>query len=1151
MKISVSYRGFLSLALAIVALLLYAPLARAATVCNPGVAKMVSVQGTVEVRRVGQAQSQPARLNETYCAGDRIQVGDKSRADIALVNQPVLRLDQNTVITLAGVRDERASIIDLARGALHFFSRLPRNLEVNTAFVNAGVEGTEGYVEVAADRTSITIFDGRVVATNPFGTLALAGAQSAVAVKGQAPVLRTVVRPRDAVQWALYYPPVTYFRAEDFRGTQAWEGMVRSSLEAYTKGDYQRAFAALGNAPSNVNDPRFFAYRAQLLLGVGRVDEASKDLDQALKLNANFADALALQSIIAVVQNDKEKALSIAQKAVSADAKSASALTALSYAQQANFNLDGARTSLQQAVQADPNNALAWARLAEIHLSFGELDDALEAAQKAVALNPNLSRTQMVLGFAYLVRVNTDDAKKAFEKAIELDQADALSRLGLGLAKIREGDLAEGRRDLEIAASLDANNSIVRSYLGKAYYEEKRSDLAERDYATAKQLDPKDPTPYFYDAIQKQTTNRPVEALQDIQKAIELNDNRAVYRSRLQLDADLAARSASLGRIYTDLGFQQLALVEGWKSVNTDPSNFSAHRFLADSYSVLPRHEIARVSELLQSQLLQPLNMTPIQPRLAEANLFQISAGGPGSLSFNEFNPLFNRNGLNFQSSGLAGENSTYAGEGVLSGIFKNASFSVGGFHYQTNGFHRPNFTLNESNTDQRDTIGNAFLQIEVSPNTSIQTEYRYRNSERGDLRLRFFPDEFFPGLRTNEERSSIRVGGRHSFSPDSILLGSFVYQHADTSDKTDKLAAPVNFVDIKTPARALSGEGQHLFRSQYVNLVTGVGHFNVDARFKTILDFQSLIIPVPFPPFVIVIPAQRITTNDGDDTRHTNLYLYSHIKPLQNLTFTLGVSGDFLHTDAGLTDRNQANPKVGITWNPFPDTTIRASAFRTLKRTLITNQTLEPTQVAGFNQFYDDFNGTRAWRYGGAIDQKFTNEIFGGVEFSKRDLDVPFLDASTDPANPTGRFEKQDEKLARTYLFWTPHPWLAVRGEYSFEQIKSQGVTDQPKSVDTHRVPLGLNFFHPSGFGAFIKTTYVHQDGRFVLSNTSVQSGRDSFWLVDAGINYRLPNRYGFVTVGVTNLTDQKFKFFDRDFRNPSIRPDRMVFGNITLALP
>src|SRR5206468_7959373 len=254
----------------------------------------------------------------------------------------------------------------------------------------------------------------------------------------------------------------------------------------------------------------------------------------------------------------------------------------------------------------------------------------------------------------------------------ELDQADALSRLGLGLAKIREGDLTEGRKEVEIAASLNPNNSIVRSYLGKTYYEQKRIGLDAREYTIAKELDPKDPTPFFYDAIQKQTTNRPVEALQDLQKAIELNDNRAVYRSQLQLDSDLAARSASLGRIYSDLGFQQLALVEGWKSVNTDPTNYSAHRFLADSYSVLPRHEIARVSELLQSQLLQPLNMTPIQPHLAESNLFLISAGGPAGVSFNEFNPIFNRNGITFQTSGLADEHSTYAGECVLSGTYEN-----------------------------------------------------------------------------------------------------------------------------------------------------------------------------------------------------------------------------------------------------------------------------------------------------------------------------------------------------------------------------------------------------------------------------------------------------------------------------------------------
>ena len=111
-------------------------------------------------------------------------------------------------------------------------------------------------------------------------------------------------------------------------------------------------------------------------------------------------------------------------------------------------------------------------------------------------------------------------------------------------------------------------------------------------------------------------------------------------------------------------------------------------------------------------------------------------------------------------------------------------------------------------------------------------------------------------------------------------------------------------------------------------------------------------------------------------------------------MTFTVGASFDFFGAAVRLFGtKDQFNPKFGITWKPIPGTTLRAAVFRTLKRTLITDQTLEPTQVAGFNQFFDDTNATEAWRYGGAIDQKFTKDLFGGVEFSKRDLKVPITD--------------------------------------------------------------------------------------------------------------------------------------------------------------
>jgi tetratricopeptide (TPR) repeat protein len=1127
--------------------LLLSPGAPTALAQPAPVARAVSVQGIVEARRAGETAWQPVKLNDTFAPGDAIRLGERSRADLAMLDQSVLRLNAKTEIAVEAVKEEHTGVVELLRGAANFLSRGRRSLEVRTPFTIAGVRGTEFFASVEPDRTLLTVFEGTVVAENPAGTLSLASGQSAVAEAGKPPVIRVVVRPRDAVHWALYYPPVLYFPPDAFPAEPDWRGMARRSLGHYRTGDLRKAFDAIAAAPPSVADPRFLAYRAHLLLAVGRADEAALDIERALQLAPGDVDALALRTIVGVVQGDADAALDLARKAVQLAPDSATAQVALSYAQQSRFDLEGARASLQRAVQLDPRNALAWARLSELWASFGDLGRALRAAERAAALEPNLSRTQTVLGYAYLMRTRTKLARAAFEKAIALDSADPLPRLGLGLAKIRESDLHGGSREVEIGASLDPSNALVRSYLGKAYYEEKRSGLDGREYAVAKQLDPNDPTPWFYDAITKQTTNRPVEALRDLQRAIELNDNRAVYRSRLLLDSDLAARSASLARIYSDLGFQQLALVEGWKSVNTDPTNFSSHRFLADSYAALPRHEIARVSELLQSQLLQPLNVTPIQPRLAESNLLLISAGGPGALSFNEFNPIFNRDRLTLQVTGLGGENDTWAGEGVLAGIYRQVSASLGYSHFETDGWR--------TNANQTDRIANAFAQLELSPYTSVQVEYRHRRIENGDLELNFFADDFRPNFRQEAEFATYRAGLRQAFSPGSILLGSFTYQHRD-SGLRDRFASPPATVtlDQETPdQRALSGEVQYLFRSPHVNVIAGGGYFDVDIETTQTLrlDFPPIIIP-PLPP--IIIPPIIQTTQIDQDVRHTNLYLYSDLHLLRGVAFTVGASADLFDTDsASSEDRNQVNPKLGVTWTPAPATTIRAAAFRVLKRTLITDQTLEPTQVAGFNQFFDDVNATASWRYGAAVDQKLGRDLFAGAEVSRRELEVPVtavVGGTTEVRRSDGK-----EHLGRAYLFWTPHPWLALSAEYQYERLTRDddlALALGSREVTTHRLPLGLRFFHPFGWTASLKGTYVDQAGEFMRRGAAAfEAGETDFWVVDAAVGYRLPRRYGIVTVGATNLFDEKFRFQETDLRNLSIQPDRMFFTRVTIALP
>src|SRR4029434_7136005 len=100
----------------------------------------------------------------------------------------------------------------------------------------------------------------------------------------------------------------------------------------------------------------------------------------------------------------------------------------------------------------------------------------------------------------------------------------------------------------------------------------------------------------FYDAMLRQAENRPAEALENIQKSISLNDDRGVFRSRMLRDEALAAASAKQASIYRGLGFNELAEVEAYGVLDMDPTNFSAHRLLADTFLFHSGVEIARGS---------------------------------------------------------------------------------------------------------------------------------------------------------------------------------------------------------------------------------------------------------------------------------------------------------------------------------------------------------------------------------------------------------------------------------------------------------------------------------------------------------------------------------------------------------------------------
>ncbi|MDD5319106.1 MAG: FecR domain-containing protein [Methylococcales bacterium] len=1114
--------------------------------CTQPVAKVVSAQGNVAKQYSGTSEWQTVQADDLFCPGDKIRTERWSRATLTLSNNSLATLDQSTTLIFSEPEENTSTwLLNLMEGSVFFRSREPQRLNIQTPFINAVHKGTEFLVTVDAQQTKISVFDGQVAAENKAGRIQIKKGFAVIAQKNQAPRLQALtITPEDAVQWTLYYPPVIDYQ---HRKSSILTPSLKSALAAYQQGDIYQALTRLDEAPVTHQDSEYLTLKASLLLTVGRVDEAQNSINRALRIQHDHSTVFALQSIIAVAKNQQHTALDLALKAVTLNPKSSAAKIALSYAYQSLFKIEDALKATQQATQLAPDNALAWARLSELQLSTGDRDGALVSAQQAQTLNPKLARTQTILGFAALAQFDFNAGKKAFEQAIALDSSYPLARLGLGLAKIRKGALEEGTRDIETAVNLDPDNAVSRSYLGKAYYELRNKDYAGTEYKIAKEMDPKDPTPWYYDAILKQTTNRPVEALHDMQKAIDLNDNREVYRSRLLLNEDAAARASNHARIYNDLGFGRVALKQAWNSLGYDSTNSSAHRFLSDAYIGQPRFRVARASELLQAQLLQPINITPVQPQLTGENIGILNSTGPASLSVNEYDPMYTSNGAHVVLNGAYGSNNTITDNAIISGVYDQLSMSLGQFHYQTDGFRL--------NDDYKQDIYDAFAQYAFSPDLSVQIEFKSEDVRAGDVpfRLNGFHRE---NLSQTIEQDTARLGGHYKIDVEQDFIVSAFYSTRNdsiTNRQFRQASIPRNsfnqFTLDESENKSYQAEMQYMFHPESFDITTGVGYLN--SKNDKLSESRGVLAIPPFTvskskDFTFSIPTQR-------ETHYFNAYGYSKQNLLPGLTTVLGLSFDSYDDD--LIARQQLNPKFGVIWNPVKNLTLRSAAFRTLNRPLAANQTIEPTQIAGFNQFYDGNNGTSAWQYGFGIDYNPIKSIYFGGEVTWRDGKQPVTE------NTQFIDQGRNESAHLAYFYWVPFEWMSFRSEYRYEKFSRDftlGLGDRtnPRSIETQQVPLSLNLFHDSGLFAKLTETYVNQHVATVrdLKETGfpLKYQSENFWTFDAAIGYRFPKRIGIISLEGRNLFDYKFNYQSTfDASGPQLSPyipERQLFVKLSL---
>ena len=136
------------------------------------------LEGQVQVKRAGETRWATAQANMILGENDQIKVPAQSRAELILDNQSVMRLSENTALTLQKLEEEKTTgkentRMDLSLGKMwvkvsKLFNPASRS-DVKTPTVIAGVQGTIYQLSVAGDQsTTIQVYEGAVNVYNPF-----------------------------------------------------------------------------------------------------------------------------------------------------------------------------------------------------------------------------------------------------------------------------------------------------------------------------------------------------------------------------------------------------------------------------------------------------------------------------------------------------------------------------------------------------------------------------------------------------------------------------------------------------------------------------------------------------------------------------------------------------------------------------------------------------------------------------------------------------------------------------------------------------------------------------------------------------------------------------------------------------------------------
>ncbi len=1090
------------------------------------VAAPYSVEGTVTFRRANESSWKDVRIGSSFRVGDTVRTGADGAVAFKFVDGTLVRLGRLSAITFSDVRPQGVPIVTQSEGRSFFFSRGAKNEpEIRTPMVNAAIYGTELVLDVSAKETTIDVLHGAIKASNDRGSLNLTIGERVLARKGVALERSVLVRPADAVQWMIRFPFIPNRR--DLLG----DNDAGCNLECRTatervierRNRHETMLAALqGETIAFRNSVRGKLLHSVALWQVGDAVAARAVLD-TLPDNIDKRSTALREMLLgydAIVAGDASQAKKRLESARSLDDSMVNIGLLGSYLAQSNGAVDLALEEVKSLRESNPDIADLMDREAELLLST---DNAKEASTILAARNEKFGPTAIsatLAGFAALERKEYERAAERFDEALKIDSSQSLPYLGQALLKAKDREYSSAAALLSQAIQLDPSSAVYRSYLGKLFFEDEKTPESLREFEAAIALDPNDPSPYLYRSYSRVANNEPIQALEDVERSIELNDGRAVYRSSLLLDRDNAVRSAGLSRVFTELGFGDAARIEAIKSLTEDYGNFSAHRLLADSYTSILDAE-ANLSEKRIADLMSPLSF----------NLFNSIGEQP---SFGDYNAMFDkketRQGARLEWNSNRDQ---IGGELIASGKGDDWGYLASYQPYYMSGSHHKAFS--GANTFR------AALQYEPSVDDRFIVDGKFTMTDvEGPRREDYSEDVHIGDLRLGYNRrisSSLRWLTQAEIGRDRDLTSFDTQRDAEVVVTAQNDPVPVTLDTMQATRDRIqrnSISSQLMFNSKYIDSVAGAEALYADTSRREFSPVYGFSEEPDYP-----VQGELRSSSSGALTSG-QAYEYLSFKVPRKANLTLGVAATSVQQDltevppfkSGDNLETAVTPKLGLVLTPTRWLTTRAAYFESLSRKPVLEDltSLEPTLIGGINQRFNDLSGAYSRNLGFGIDVKDSNRLYAGAQYTRRNIRESFGDvsdrlafdgstiSSLDPSSG-GFFDSHAESdIMRGYISTVLSKQSVFTGE-TLNNWYHDTATDSDFDVQTQRHRFGYKYFLGKHLSLGVQATYRDQRAAYIDDSKG-------FWLFDTGVSYRFAEQRGRIFARVDNILDRDFAY-------------------------